>query len=98
VHSFETELLTQDESLTGLAAINRALLARVEAMESARWVVLDIDKDPHPFYEELRQQGPVPYDRATGDYWVLHHAHAMLVLADCRLAKRPYWCSRKSCG
>ena len=42
VHSFETELLTQDENLTGLAAINRALLARVEAMESSQRVVLDI--------------------------------------------------------
>ena len=28
VHSFETELLTQDENLAGLAAINRELLAR----------------------------------------------------------------------
>ena len=29
VHSFETELLTQNKNLTGLAAINRELLARV---------------------------------------------------------------------
>ena len=42
VHSFETELLTQDKNLTGLAAINRELLARVEAMESSRRVVLDM--------------------------------------------------------
>src|SRR3989441_6988416 len=34
VHSFETELLTQGENLTGLAAINRELLARVEAMDA----------------------------------------------------------------
>ena len=32
VHSFETELLTQDKNLAGLAAINRELIARVEAM------------------------------------------------------------------
>jgi len=44
-------------------------------------------EEPHPFYEELRQQGPVPYDRATGDYWVLRHADAMLVLADRRFGK-----------
>ena len=44
-------------------------------------------EDPHPFYEELRQQGPVPYDRATGDYWVWHHADAMLALADRRFGK-----------
>lgn len=48
VHSFETELLTQDENLTGLAAINRALLARVEAMDSSRRVVLDIDSTEIP--------------------------------------------------
>jgi len=44
-------------------------------------------EDPYPFYEELRRQGPVPYDRATGDYWVLRHADAMSVLADRRLGK-----------
>ena len=30
VHSFETELLTQAENLTGPAAINRELIARAE--------------------------------------------------------------------
>ena len=34
VYSFETELLAQDENLAGLAAINRALIARVEAINS----------------------------------------------------------------
>src|SRR6202022_1240721 len=33
VHSFETELLTQDQNLKGLTAINRAPPARVEAVE-----------------------------------------------------------------
>ena len=55
VHSFETELLTQDENLTGLAAINRALLARVEAMESSRRVVLDIDSTEIPVYGQQEQ-------------------------------------------
>src|SRR3990170_8237804 len=40
VHSFETELLAQDENLAGLAAINRALIARVEATESPQRAVL----------------------------------------------------------
>ena len=35
LQSFETELLTQEENLTGLAAINRELIARVEAMDCA---------------------------------------------------------------
>ena len=55
VHSFETELLTQDENLTGLAAINRELLTRVEAMESARRVVLDIDSTEIPVYGQQEQ-------------------------------------------
>jgi len=44
-------------------------------------------ENPHPFYERLRRQGPVPYDRASGTYWVLHHADAMMVLADRRFGK-----------
>ncbi len=55
VHSFETELLTQDDNLTGLAAINRELLARVEAMESPQRVVLDIDSTEIPVYGEQEQ-------------------------------------------
>ena len=55
VHSFETELLTQDENPTGLAAINRELLTRVEAMESARRVVLDIDSTEIPVYGQQEQ-------------------------------------------
>ena len=55
VPSFETELLTQDENPTGLAAINRELLTRVEAMESARRVVLDIDSTEIPVYGQQEQ-------------------------------------------
>ncbi len=55
VHSFETELLTQDENLAGLAAINRELLARVEAMESPQRVVLDIDSTEIPVYGQQEQ-------------------------------------------
>ena len=55
VHSFETELLTQAENLAGLAAINRELLARVEAMESSRRVVLDIDSTEVPVYGQQEQ-------------------------------------------
>src|SRR6516165_3279778 len=55
VHSFETELLTQAENLAGLTAINRELLARVEAMESSRRVVLDIDSTEVPVYGQQEQ-------------------------------------------
>jgi hypothetical protein len=55
VHSFETELLTKDENLAGLAAINRELLARVEAMESSRRMVLDIDSTEISVYGQQEQ-------------------------------------------
>src|SRR3974377_384577 len=40
LQSFETELLTQEENLTGLATINRELLAKVETIASPQRVVL----------------------------------------------------------
>jgi hypothetical protein len=55
VHSFETELLIQDENLAGLAAINRELLARVDAIESSRRMVLDIDSTEIPVYGQQEQ-------------------------------------------
>jgi Transposase DDE domain group 1 len=55
VHSFETELLTQDKNLAGLAAINRELIARVEAMDAPERVVLDIDSTEIPVYGEQEQ-------------------------------------------
>jgi hypothetical protein len=55
VHSFETELLAGNENLAGLAAINRALIARVEAMDSPQRVVLDIDSTEVPVYGEQEQ-------------------------------------------
>jgi len=35
--------VAQDENFAGLAVINRELIVQVEAMESSRRVVLDID-------------------------------------------------------
>ncbi len=43
LQSFETEVLTQEENLAGLAALNRELVARVEASDSPRRIVLDMD-------------------------------------------------------
>jgi len=50
VHSFETELLTQAENLTGLAAINRELIARGETLAPSQRVVLDLDSTEIPVY------------------------------------------------
>jgi Transposase DDE domain group 1 len=41
--SFETEVLTQEENLAGLTALNRELVAKAEDIASPRRVVLDMD-------------------------------------------------------
>jgi len=43
LQSFETEVLTQEDNLAGLAALNRELVARAEAIDPPRRVVLDMD-------------------------------------------------------
>jgi hypothetical protein len=43
LQSFETDLLTQEENLAGLAAINRDLIAKAETIDSLQRVVLDMD-------------------------------------------------------
>jgi hypothetical protein len=48
LQSFETELLTQGKNLSGLAAINREMIARAETIQSPQRLVLDMgfDRDP----------------------------------------------------
>jgi hypothetical protein len=43
LQSFETEVLTREENLAGLAALNRELVTRVEGIDSLRRIVLDMD-------------------------------------------------------
>ncbi|HZL66903.1 MAG TPA: IS1380 family transposase [Candidatus Limnocylindrales bacterium] len=50
LQSFETELLTQEENLSGLVAINRELIARAEAIDAPQRVVLDMDSTEIPVY------------------------------------------------
>ena len=50
LQSFETELLTQEGNLAGLAAINRELIAKAEAIDSPQRVVLDMDSTEIPVY------------------------------------------------
>jgi hypothetical protein len=50
LQSFETELLTQPENLVALAVLNRELIARAEAIDSSRRVVLDMDSTEVPVY------------------------------------------------
>ena len=55
LQSFETELLTQPENLAALPGLNRELIARAEAIDSSRRVVLDMDSTEVPVYG--RQEG-----------------------------------------
>jgi len=55
LQSFETELLTQEENLTGLAAINRELIAKAETIDSPQRLVLDMDSTEIPVYGQQEQ-------------------------------------------
>jgi hypothetical protein len=59
LQSFETELLTQEDNLAGLAAINRELIAQAEGIDSPQRVVLDMDSTEIPVYG---QQGHSAYN------------------------------------
>jgi hypothetical protein len=52
---FETEVLTQPENLGGLAALNRELIARAEAIEPRWRVVLDMDSTEVRVHGEQEQ-------------------------------------------
>src|ERR1035437_5420978 len=55
LQSFETDLLTQEENLAGLAAINRELIGKAETIESPQPVVLDMDSTEIPVYGQQEQ-------------------------------------------
>ena len=65
MQSFETELLTQAENFAGLACINRELVAKVEAIDSPRRVVLDLDSTEIPVYGEQEQSAYNGYFEST---------------------------------
>ena len=52
LHWFETELLTKEENLIGLMALNRETLGQVECLDSSDRVVLDIDSSESPVHGE----------------------------------------------
>ena len=43
LQSFEAEMLAEEQNFAGLTRINRELIAKVEAIDSPRRVVLDMD-------------------------------------------------------
>ncbi len=48
--SFGAEVLTQEENLASLAAIDRKLVAKVETINLPHWVVLDMGSTGIPVY------------------------------------------------
>ena len=52
LHWFETELLTKEENLIGLMALNRGTLGQAESFDSSDRVVLDMDSSESPVHGE----------------------------------------------
>jgi hypothetical protein len=52
LHCFETELLTKEENLNGLMALNRETLGQAESLDSSDRVVLDMDSSESPVHGE----------------------------------------------
>jgi len=57
LRSFETGMLAEEENFAGLAAINRELIAKSEALNSPQRVVLDMDSTEIPVYGQQEQSG-----------------------------------------
>jgi Transposase DDE domain group 1 len=52
LHWFETELLTKEENLIGLMALNRETLGQAESLDGSDRVVLDMDSSESPVHGE----------------------------------------------
>ena len=50
LHWFETELLTREENLVGLMAVNREVLAQAEMATRVDRIVLDMDSSESPVH------------------------------------------------
>src|SRR5713101_1532059 len=74
LQSFETDLLTQEQNLAGLAAINRELIAKAETIESPQRVVLDMDSTEIPVYGEQEQSAYNGHFEST--YFTRHSSRA----------------------
>jgi hypothetical protein len=55
LQTFETEMLAEEENFTGLARINRDLIAKAEALDAPYRTVLDMDSTEIPVYGEQEQ-------------------------------------------
>src|SRR6266404_4963797 len=86
LQSFETEVLTQEENLAGLAALNRELIAKAEAIASPRRVELDMDST------EVRVHGRQEQSAYNGHFESTCY-HPLLLFnreGDCSRTKRSF--------
>jgi hypothetical protein len=55
LQSFETEMLGDEQNVTGLARLNRALIGKAEGLDSGYRTILDMDSTEVPVYGEQEQ-------------------------------------------
>ena len=69
LHWFETELLTHEDNLVGLMAVNRELIGQVETFGRADRIVLDVDSSESPVHGQqegaLLHEDPARVGRLT---------------------------------
>ena len=58
LHWFETELLTKEENLIGLMALNRETLGQADCLDGSDRVVLDMDSSESPVHGEQEVAAP----------------------------------------
>jgi hypothetical protein len=83
-HWFETELLTKEENLIGLMALNRGTLGQAKSLDSSNRVVLDMDSSESPVHGEQE-------DRAYNGHFESVCYHPLILFnshGDCLAAKR----------
>jgi hypothetical protein len=83
LQTFETEMLADEENFAGLARINRELIGKVETLDSAQRVVLDMDSTEISVYGEQE-------DSAYNGHFESTCYHPLLLFnreGDCLAAK-----------
>jgi hypothetical protein len=63
LHWFETELLTREENLVGLMAVNRDVIGQAETLDRSDSVVLDMDSSESPVHGRLLGREAAPGER-----------------------------------
>jgi hypothetical protein len=71
LQSFETVLLTQEELLAGLAAINREFIGRAETIDAPKRVMLDMDSTKIPVYGRQGNSADNGHFESTCDHPLL---------------------------